>query len=316
MEVPYFLTIGQYALSRAVAEQSVELALKRCGYHKPPKQSWGEVSLTITRNGSSEVVKFHQLVRKARLSGIALEGLQEDIDNRDPVFGGSFSLATPNYQMEITTSFAGYERKLKGPCRSAPVEQELAEDILFFRKQVCENSNSNDFLLTCRYYRAYIFSAISLVDAFINRHILWARFNGVDSPEFQQLTEEFKLENKIELWLKVFPGKELSVINKTKEWNHFKLLKEERNMITHAVEPFYGHEMSEVSNYLNYVRTGIGGLLSLLRRVQNLDTLGFIEKLRTAPKVTYEETTLRADGNLSENSVTVCDVIQEEKTSC
>ncbi len=288
MELPHVLKIGQYHLSRGEAERVVEEALQRSGYRKPPEKSWGEIELIFTENSQSETFKFYQLVQKARLSGIALEHLQNRIDNTDTVFGGAFSLATPHSEFEINTSFAGYEKKLKGPCRSAPVEQELADDILFYRKQVCENSSSSDFSLACRYYRAYIFSSISLIEAFINRHILLHRFHGNNSLDFHQLEKEFNLDNKIDLWLKVFSKKSLSAVNRTKEWNHFKLLKEERNMITHAVEPFYGHQISEISDYLNYTRTGVGGLLTLLRETQNLGNLGFIEKLRTAPKVTNQ----------------------------
>jgi len=171
MNLPHFLTIGKYHLSEQKAEQAVEAALKYSGIRKPHNKSWAEMDITITENGQPEQFKFYQLVKKARLSGISLEVLQNQIDNTDLFFGGSLSLATPNHQLEIAVSFAGNEKKLQGPCRIAPVEQELAEDILFYKQQVCEYSNSNDFSLSCRYYRSYIFSSISLIDAFINRHI-------------------------------------------------------------------------------------------------------------------------------------------------
>jgi hypothetical protein len=295
MNLPHFLKIGKYHLSRSEAENAVEAALKHYGYSKSIKESWGEIDITITENGQSKQFKFHQLVQKARLSGISLEVLQKHIDNEDPFFGGSFSFATPNHQLEIAMSFAGKQKKLTGPCRIAPVEQELAEDILFYKQQVCEYSNSNDFSLSCRYYRSYIFSSISLIEAFINRHIQILRTRGLDSSDFQQLEREFNLENNIDLWLKVCSQKSLSAINGTKQWNDFKMLQKERNILTHAVEPFYGHQINEIANYLNFSRTGVGGLLALLRRTQNLKSLGFIERLRTAPKITYEQITLKAD---------------------
>lgn len=286
MNLPHFLTIEKYHLSVQKAEQAVEAALKHCGISKPHNKSWAEIDITMTENGQPEQFKFYQLVKKARLSGIALEILQKQIDNADPFFGGSLIFATPNHQLEIAVSFAGNEKKLQGPCRIAPVEQELGEDILFYKQQVCEYSNSSDFSLSCRYYRSYVFSSISLIDAFINRHIQISRMQGLASPEFQELERTINLENKIDLWLKVFANKSLSSINRTKEWNDFKLLQKERNMLTHAVEPFYGHQIKEIADYLNFSRTGVGGLLNLLRISQNLKSLGFIERLRTAPKVT------------------------------
>jgi hypothetical protein len=39
--------------------------------------------------------------------------------------------------------------------------------------------------------------------------------------------------------------------------------------------------------HLNYVRTGIGGLLKLLRDYHRKPTHHFIERLRTAPEITY-----------------------------
>jgi hypothetical protein len=304
MNSSHFLTIEKYHLSRKEAEKAVEAALKHYGCRKPIKGNWGEIDITISnnKNGQTEKFKFHQLVTQARLSGIALEILQRQRDNEDPFFGGSFSLATPNHQLEIAVSFAGTEKKLKGPCRIAPVEQELAEDILFYKQQVCQYSNSDDFSLSCRYYRSYIFSCISLVESFINRHILIFRTQGIDSTEFQALEKTLKLEDKIDLWLKIFSNRSLSAINGTKEWNDFKLLQRERNMLTHAVEPFYGHQIKEIADYLNFSRTGIGGLLNLLRITQNLKSLGFIERLRTAPKIKYEQVTLKAENENASSS--------------
>jgi len=76
-------------------------------------------------------------------------------------------------------------------------------------------------------------------------------------------------------------------------------------MLTHAVEPFYGHQIKEIADYLNYSRTGVGGLLNLLRVSQNLKSLGFIERLRTAPKVTYKQITLRAENETVMSSCAV-----------
>jgi len=307
MALPHFLIIGKYHLSQGEATQSVEAALKHFGIRKPPNGSWAEMDIKIHENGQPEQFKFYQLVKKARESGIALEVLQKKIDNQDIFFGRSLSLATPNHQVEIAVDFAGSEKKLTGPCRIAPVGQELAEDILFYRQQVCKYSNSNDFSLSCRYYRSYIFSSISLIEAFINRHIQIFRTNGLASPEFQELEQALNLEKKIDLWLKVASNKSLSAINNKKEWNDFKLLQKERNMLIHSVEPFYAHQIKKMADYLNFSRTGVGGLLTLLRKSQAMENLGFIEKLRTAPKITYQQITLRAE---NEAVIPPCEVAE------
>ena len=48
--------------------------------------------------------------------------------------------------------------------------------------------------------------------------------------------------------------------------------------------------------YLNKVQTGVGELLLLLRKAHLKPTLGFVERLRTAPKVDYHRICFRADG--------------------
>ena len=62
------------------------------------------------------------------------------------------------------------------------------------------HSNEYDFRLTTRYFRAYLSACVSLLDAFINRHILVAKHEGFSSPEFSRLQTETNLEEKVRLW--------------------------------------------------------------------------------------------------------------------
>ncbi|RZK10520.1 MAG: hypothetical protein EOO46_10475 [Flavobacterium sp.] len=180
---------------------------------------------------------------------------------------------------------------------SSPVEMGLSSDILFYREEACLFSNEYDFTFTTRYYRAYLSACISLIDAFINRHVLIYRFRQLQTSDFDLLQKTSRLEDRLELFLKISTGKDMKSINGGVEWIHFKKLRHLRNEMTHINEPSLGYSIEEFADHFNYVRSGIGGLLHRIRVLQNKPTLGFIESLKTAPIIYFNEITHRADGN-------------------
>lgn len=288
----HVLTIEKYHLSKEKATKAVIKALQDYGVQKSAKIKWDQISISLHNQSINTTYKFSDLVKEVRLTGI-IELLQQNQDNNDDIFGGTLTLATPNDDLKVRVQYAGYDKEFKGAFRGASAFKELTEDILFYRKQSCEYSNCHDFSLTCRYYRAYLLSCISLIESFINRHIFLSTYEGCTSADFERLRNTLNLEDKISLWLKVYTSKDISAINKTKAWDHFMRLRKERNILTHVLEPDYAHEIKEIAKYLNYCQSGIGCLLFLLRENQKKITLGFIERLKTAPKVTYHKRFLK-----------------------
>lgn len=67
----------------------------------------------------------------------------------------------------------------------------------------------------------------------------------------------------------------------------------------HCVEPFAVYSLPEIQKYLNKARS-LGELLLLMRTAHKKPTLGFIEQLRTGPKVKYQQIKLRVDGDVVE----------------
>ncbi|MBI2271933.1 MAG: hypothetical protein HYU69_16450 [Bacteroidetes bacterium] len=292
---PYFLEIEENHLSIGEAKRLVTETLLNNGI-KSPKGGWERASFLFGPPDKQETVTFQKLFSIARKHGVVAY-IQGNIDRTDDIFGGTFGISSPTMAFgTISSSYAGFSRILKPPMTDQPVEYEISEDIMFYREEICLFSNEYDFTFCTRYYRAYLTSCIALVDAFINRHILLYKFRGQNSQEFEELQRTSRLEDRLELFLKVSTGKDLTAINGGAEWIHFKNLRRLRNEMTHINSPSLGYSITEFAEHLNYAKKGVGGLLRLIRQLQGKQSLGFIEKVRTAPIIYFNEITHKADG--------------------
>ncbi|KJS88667.1 MAG: hypothetical protein JM58_00625 [Peptococcaceae bacterium BICA1-8] len=281
----YYLEIGFYHLSADKAKKFTIRILEMLGV-KQPKGGWDNSTVIVNSPKGQVSYSFRELVKEARLHGY-IPKLHHLIDNQDVLFGSIFGVATNVNDAKYTCTFLNYNKELKAPLRIYPIENEIVTDILYFRKEACNQSNLHSFELTCRFYRSYLFSCISLVEAFINRHLLFYEFERNNSPQVEELKNTFNLVERIELLFQISTGKNIDVINKGIEWDHFMKLKDARNELIHSTEPFYGFEIKHLAKNLNYVRNGIGGFLHLIRKHQNKRSLSFIERLVSAPEITY-----------------------------
>lgn len=293
---PHFLVLQDFHLSRQKAESAVIRTLKECDV-SCPAQGWMDFKLKWNDDASQTDVRFGELVDEARRFGI-VKRLQRYLDRKDSVFGGMIGESSiANWQIAIESSFAGFQKKVQGPCRSACVENELTEDILDFRTQACQHSNEYDFKLTSRYFRMYLFSCVSIVEAFVNRHVLIAQHEGFSSPEFDELKKATRLKDRVQWWFSMCSEDDPSCFFASIEWGHFQEIRSLRNQILHAAEPESIYSLKEIQGYLNRVRTGTGGLLLKMRTAHKKPTLGFIERLRSAPLVDFNKITFKSDGN-------------------
>jgi hypothetical protein len=149
----HFLVLHKYCLSEAKAAACVIDTLERAGEQCPPT-GWKSIQINW-RDEPIGTASFSDLVSDARRNGVVTR-MQRWLDKKDPIFGGTFNeTASPN-KMKCRTQYAGWEREVEGPFRSACVEKELVEDILECRSQACHHSNEYDFRLTARHFRAYL----------------------------------------------------------------------------------------------------------------------------------------------------------------
>jgi hypothetical protein len=290
-----FLTLHDFHLSREAGRAQVLATLARFMSPAPVNVDWHKGAIDIAKGESKKRLTFAEMEQDARRTGV-VEFLQRQLDQQDPVFGGTFDTATPNFQMRIKTEYAGWSREVQGPCRIGLIEKDLMEDILHYRQQACLASSDYSFREVARHYRAYLASCISLFDAFINRHILVATHEGFDSPALRQLKESRSMEERVAAWLETCTEKTMKDLAHRKEWCHFQKLRQERNALLHVVDPFSVYRIKEIATMLNDVRTGVGELLRLLRSFHfGKATLLFIERLRTAPKVEYHSIRQKAE---------------------
>lgn len=295
-EQPHLLVLHPCHLSLPMARRNAIETLERCSVKEPPS-GWESLTLKWHNEAPPSMTTFAELVEETRRKGIACR-LQDSLDQRDPVFGGTIDeIATSNFQMKCKVQWGAWTKEVWGPCRGSSVLRDLTEDVLFYRREACERSNEYDFRLTARAYRSYLAACISLVDAFINRHIYSAKNEGFTSPEFEVLKDEKKLEERMRLWWKVCSEDDPSTFFSSIPWCHLQELRTKRNEILHAIDPIAVYSLQEMQSYLNKVRTGVGESLLMLRVAHKKSTVGFVERLRTAPKVHFRKVRFKADGN-------------------
>ncbi len=282
-----FLKIASYHLSPSKARNLVAVLLKEAGVQRPSGGWAGKPYFTSVAN-QTVTGTFDDAVQEAGSSG-GVGDLQRLTDFNHPVFGGTFSMAVSGANMHIEVEYAGYKgKRLKGPARYYPVEEELVCDILYLRRASVEASSQTDFAETVRYYRSYLFCCLALVDAFVNRFILLARNQGVAGPSFESLCDSRRANERLQLWAGLFAPGSAGSLKKGVSWDHFQKIRSERNRHIHVSEPFFGYRIAELPHGLNYCREGVGGLLSRLLQMGEYPRYSLFERLRTAPMVRYD----------------------------
>lgn len=292
---PQFLVQQEPRLSTKEAETIVDDILKKLGIKLNSAIKKKEYIIKNQGTEKEEKKKYYELVNQVRQYGIC-GFIQTDLDRQDPVFGGTFGTSTPNWQIKLTTEWAGYKKEINGPCRNIPSEIDLSEDIEFYKEETCIESSNHDFEMVSRNYRGYLFSSLALVDCYLNRHIILFDFNGMKSSEFDKLKNSRNTEERIELFIKICCDFEFTKLKQSNTWDDFKKLKNLRNEMVHSLNPFMGFEIKELATNLNLSVNGVGALLKKLQEGQGRNSLGFIERVRTSPVIHFNQVTLRADG--------------------
>lgn len=284
----YYLSLNDYCLSKKESERKLKQLMNDIGL--PTHALKMTTDIEIKREDTvARKVKYYALLNEFRKSGCIKE-FQDDIDRKHSVWGGTFELSTNMKNAKIKIQYAGYEKEVISPARTIPIELDLADDILEYRKLACELSNENNFIQTCRYYRAYILSCTALVEAYINRYILLLKYKGCNNSDFEELNNEEKripIENRLELLFKIVTGNGPNILKSGKQWSDFKKIKNTRNILIHSLEPYYGIEIKKLAYELNLVKDGVGGLLELFEFNQGQKTVSFISKLKYAAEVSY-----------------------------
>jgi hypothetical protein len=182
----------------------------------------------------------------------------------------------------------GYIQKVKCPGRIGPTENDLSEDTLYYRNLTVKFAMGSNFTECARFYRSYIQSAISVVESYINLHFFYLKQknNGKLPKKLQNIKS---IDDKVDAFLCQFSNTRLYKIRDTQEWIQFNDLRAERNKQVHRDEPYICLSIEDMPRHLNAVISGVGELLCRFQYTTHRDTMGFIERLRTAPKISYNK---------------------------
>lgn len=300
MENPNFLIQQSPRLSSKQSELIINEILKKLNIILPSSNKNKQSIIKNKGTENEKHIKYFALVKQIRETGTC--EIQEDLDRLDSVFGGTFGMSSPTWQLNSTTEWAGYKKKLAGPFRSYPSESELSDDIEFYKEETCIESNVYDFEMVARNYRGFLFSTIALIDSYINRHIILFKFKNRESDIFSELKESRIAERRLELFINEFCNFSFSDFVKSPEWSDFKKLKALRNEVIHSTDPYLGINLQEIASNLNLSINGVGTLLKKLQEGQNRISLGFIEKIRTSPVIHFNRVTIKAEGEFEEKT--------------
>lgn len=281
----HLLIIAPYHLSEEKARKLVDLEMNSMGVKR------GSISTDQTVTISNDIERFQTTYRKliaATRKEACVQPFQRERDFTDAVFGGSpDDLSVESWGGTLQTEWAGYSTVMPSPAWLQLPFRTFTNDILLFRADCCLHSDEAGMVNTLRSFRSYLGACISIVEAFINRYIARAKHDGFSSTEFTALQGERNMERRFELWLEAFakPGSTGIAFFKSRQWSDFQKIRDYRNRVVHAVDPIAAYGIEEVQQHLNLVREGVGGLFLRMREARGEPTLGFIERLRTAPIV-------------------------------
>lgn len=287
----HYLHIDEHHLDQTEAMEAVVRLAEATGA-APPEAGWHHLALTWqAADGSREQWSFAELVEATRQTGVVPE-LQHQIDLADLVFGAALAEPEPltgaGHSLKLRSSYVDQHKELSVPCRYAAIEFELAADVLAHRAAACACSDADDLVETCRHFRAYLHACVDLLEAFLHRHACWM----ADRPELADSLRAFPraddTEARVAWWLAHFAQASLADIAQSHEWGECVRLLRIRRELWHHRGPFFGHSVRDLARQLNLVRDGVGGLLHLLRLLAGRGPLGFVEQLRTAPRVTFQ----------------------------
>lgn len=288
-----YLEIGPTHRSQRGAEEYLLQLLRPPRFPRLTKGQLRNLSLEVTMDyGKGPFTRTLAILRREAREKGAVRFLRTYALGEDRYFPDVVDLSFPSIpgvRAVLTSSRFRSEVEFDVASRYGPVENELCSDVLYFRKQACLASSLERFEECTGYVRAYTLACTSLVEAFLHRVILVESIEGFDPAKIQELQTPMAMELLLQKWVDAFCTQPLKTLKATPAWDHFKVLRRERNKIVHPGEAVWCRNMKDIAFHLNLVREGVGALLRKLRRMQGLDTVEFIERLETAPLVRYVE---------------------------
>jgi len=156
-----YLELLPVLIPKEEARRSILKLLPMFGLSDKRRWDWAKDGFTIPM-GEGRQITFHFRDLESETLRTGFPGsLLQVIDRRDACFGGRMLMATNSTAINITVHHKDYHREHVGPSRSAPLEDDLTQDILYYREAACTSSASDSFYECTRNYRSFLQSSVS-----------------------------------------------------------------------------------------------------------------------------------------------------------
>jgi len=269
-----FLSMEENAMSASEAEEYLREVLKDRGIEVAASYAFGG-GRTITHGG---------LVGEAMNVGCCTV-----LARHEPSYFPLMATTSTAIGLEITMGNKKFG-PITGPCRATTaVEEELATDVLHYRREAVQASGEHDFAQTSRAYRSYLTACVSLVDSAINR-LAWLRLQqpaGLDVKGRKVLENKRRpILEKLGSW-PVLLGSDAPLDESAPYWRAFNQLRGSRNGYVHASPPYFEFGLARMADDLNLCREGCGRLLIELRTRLGLPIWPAHEMVLRAPIVSF-----------------------------
>lgn len=282
-------------LGKMKAEKYVKHLANKIGIKIPEGKDYSK-DILFDLKGKKVRINFKESIKETQYNG-SPKTLQFLSDSQDRYLAPALTLAIgklpKGVNAKITSSLGQTSKSQEAPAMTESPEVSLANDILYFRKMTCDNSTIENIDACARYFRSYLLSCVSLVDCFLSRYTNVIRESIDDMNSYTNtatLASTSGMEKRIQAWFTTFAYHKIGAYNKTNEWAHFQKLRKKRNTFVHPSEPVTSYSIKEISQYLNYCKKGIGGLLYNFHSYSEQDpNIGFIQIVKTAPLVTFNK---------------------------
>jgi hypothetical protein len=288
------LNIFTYHLGKDKAERYVKKLVKKLGIDIPKGNDYKK-DFSVDFNGAPFSINFANLIKETQEQGVP-KILQFIADSLDIYLRPTIPIAIgeipKGLKISIGSQIGQEHESVQAPGFMESAESSLANDILYFRRMVCLNSSMRNAEVCGRYFRSYLLACVSLVDCFLARYInvVKEHVNNIDEYEnTSTLASTSGIEKRIDAWFKTFAFHEIENYKENStEWLYFQRIRNKRNSFVHPSKPFTVYSIKDMEKYLNYCNKGIGGLLENFRVYSGAaPDIGFIQKIKTAPKVTF-----------------------------
>lgn len=193
-------------------------------------------------------------------------------------------------EVKMTSSLGTHTAHVSSSGVLEAPELALGRDICYYHQQTCALYNDGDMNGFARSFRGFLHSCVALVDCFLFRYTFHLKEMKIDTSEYMNtvtLDSKARIEDRLDAWIQTFAATELGQFPNWKERSQFMELKAKRNEFTHPTVPSVSFEPKEVTRYLNYGASGVGGMLAKMRKASGAsDRIGFIYQIHHLPKVT------------------------------